>query len=71
MLLTVSVGLWLRNYLHEMGTPDSVVERMFSSASHELDLVPTEEFATYFQTKEPFLEEWVLNRTGIAGGRFI
>jgi hypothetical protein len=57
----------VRNYLHEMGTPDPVAERMFSSASHELDLVPTEEFATYFQTKEPFLEEWIISKCGPPG----
>lgn len=57
----------VRSYLHEMGTPEPVVERMFSSASHELDLVPTGEFARYFQAKEPFLEEWIISKCGPPG----
>jgi hypothetical protein len=57
----------VRDYLHEMGAPNSVAERMFSAASHELDLVPDEEFAKFFQTKEPFLEEWIISRCGPPG----
>ena len=57
----------LRDYLQEMGAPNSVAERMFSSASYELDLVPDEEFAKYFQTTEPFLEEWINSKCGPPG----
>ena len=57
----------MRRYLSEMGAPSAVAERMFSSASYELDLVPGEEFADYFQTKEPFLEEWITSKCGPPG----
>jgi hypothetical protein len=57
----------VRRYLTEMSAPNSVAERMFSSASYELDLVPDEEFVNYFQAKEPFLEEWITSKCGPPG----
>lgn len=57
----------VREYMRSMGAPQTVSDRMFRSASNEVDLVPDDEFREYYQDEEPFLEEWLISRCGSTG----
>ena len=54
----------VRYYMDEMGAPRTIVDRMFRSASSEVDLVPSKEFQGFFHNKEPFLDEWLIAKCG-------
>ena len=57
----------VREYMRGMGAPQAVSDRMFRSASNEVDLVPVDEFKEYYQDEEPFLEEWLISKCGSTG----
>jgi len=50
----------VRQYLKEMNSPQSLIDRMFNKASNEIDLVKDKEFRTLFHIKEPYYEEWII-----------
>ena len=54
----------VKDYLTEMGAPNALITRMFESASNEVDLLDADEFAIYYQDKEPFYEEWQIAKCG-------
>ncbi len=53
-----------RQYLQEMGAPESFASKMFRYASNEIHLLSKEEFKGIFGYKEPFLQEWFLSKCG-------
>lgn len=57
----------VREYMRIMGAPQAIADRMFRSASNEVDLVSAEEFKQYYHDKEPFLEEWLISKCGSTG----
>jgi hypothetical protein len=54
----------VRDYLREMGAPESFVTQMFRYASNDISLVRMTEFLKSFGYEEPFLEEWFLSKCG-------
>lgn len=56
----------VRNYLLEMGAPQSLADRMFESASNEIELIPDEEFRTLYKKEESFFQEWIIAKCGAA-----
>ena len=57
----------VRTYFTEMGAPQSLIDRMFNSASTEIELIPEKEFAKMFREKESFVEEWLIAKCGESG----
>lgn len=57
----------VRTYFTEMGAPQSLIDRMFNSASTEIELIPEKEFAKMFREKESFVEEWLIAKCGEPG----
>ena len=57
----------VRSYLVEMGAPQALLDRMFTSSSDRIDLVPADEFRTFYKRQESFLEEWLIAKCGTSG----
>jgi hypothetical protein len=57
----------VRTYFSEMGAPQSLIDRMFDSASTDIELIPKKEFVKYFREKESFVEEWLIAKCGESG----
>lgn len=57
----------VRAYLAEMGAPQDLVDRMFKSASTDIDLIPDDEFRHYYKSEESFMEEWLIAKCGATG----
>lgn len=57
----------VRNYLTEMGAPQSIIDRMFNRASNDIDLLTDDEFRKYYKSEESFLEEWLIAKCGATG----
>lgn len=55
----------VRNYLDEIGATQELIDRMFKSASNEIDLVQDSEFRTLFHQEEPFYNEWIIAKCGV------
>jgi len=53
-----------RQYLHEMGAPESFASEMFRYSSSEIHLISKEVFVGMFGHIEPFLQEWFLSKCG-------
>lgn len=49
----------VRLYLHRMGAPNELVERMLKTSSSNLELVTQHEFSNWFARDEPFYNEWL------------
>ena len=54
----------VREYMHEMGAPTSIIDRMFRKASNEVDLIPSDKFKEFYHSTEPFIDEWLIARCG-------
>jgi hypothetical protein len=54
----------VREYLQEMGVPQSLVDQMFRYASDEIHLVSKADFKKLLGYEEPFMEEWLLSKCG-------
>ncbi|GGG46920.1 hypothetical protein GCM10011403_00040 [Pseudohongiella nitratireducens] len=54
----------VRNYLREIGATQELADRMFKSASNEIDLVKDSDFRSMFHQEEPYFKEWILARCG-------
>lgn len=54
----------VRNYLAEMGAPQSIIDRMFNRASNEIELLTADEFRGHYKSEESFLAEWLIARCG-------
>jgi hypothetical protein len=54
----------VREYLREMGAPNSLADQMFRYASDEIHLLSKGEFVGIVGFEEPFLEEWFLAKCG-------
>jgi len=54
----------VKDYLVEMGASNLVIERMFKTASNDVDLLLHDEFKVMYERKEPFLEEWLIAKCG-------
>lgn len=59
----------VRNYLKEMGAPQTIIDRMFNRASNKIDLLTADYFRQYYKAEESFLEEWLIARCGGIGYR--
>lgn len=46
-------------YLQRMGAPNDLVDRMYRTASSELELVPAKQFSGWFAREEPYYHEWL------------
>lgn len=57
----------VREYLGNMGASERLIERMFRSASSDVDLIESEEFKELINVEEPFIEEWKIARCGAPG----
>lgn len=55
----------VRNYLGEIGATQELIDRMFKSASNEIDLVQDSEFRALFHQEEPFYNEWIIAKCGV------
>ncbi|MFZ0932506.1 MAG: hypothetical protein WAN11_28160 [Syntrophobacteraceae bacterium] len=58
----------VRKYMQEMGAPTSIIDRMFRTASNNVDLIPAEQFKEFYHSKEPFFDEWLLAKCSGYGG---
>lgn len=54
----------VRAYMKEMGAPQALVDRMFRSASNEIEFIDASEFKTLYIEEEPFLKEWLIAKCG-------
>lgn len=59
--------LAIRTYLLQMGAPQTLLDRMFNSASNYIDLIEAQEFRTFYKKQESFLEEWLIAKCGSFG----
>lgn len=57
----------VRYYLLEMGAPTTVADRMFGTASNNVDLLYDDDFAKLYRAQEPFIEEWLIAKCKAAG----
>jgi hypothetical protein len=57
----------VREYLLEMGSPQSVLDDMFRYASNDVKLIEDYEFRKMYKGEESFLEEWLISRCGASG----
>jgi hypothetical protein len=55
----------VRGYLEEIGATQKLIDRMFKSASNEIDLVNDSEFRNMVNLEEPFYNEWIIARCGV------
>ena len=55
----------VRGYLEEIGATQKLIDRMFKSASNEIDLVNDSEFRDMINLEEPFYNEWIIARCGV------
>ena len=55
----------VREYLEEIGATRELVDRMFKSASNEIDLVNDSDFRKMFHQEEPFYSEWIIAKCGV------
>jgi len=55
----------VRGYLEEIGATQKLIDRMFKSASNEIDLVGGSEFRDMINLEEPFYNEWIIARCGV------
>jgi len=56
----------VRQYLEEIGATQELIDRMFKSASNEIDLVKDSDFRKMFHQEEPFYNEWVIAKCGVS-----
>jgi hypothetical protein len=59
----------VRDYLKEMGAPQSLADRMFRKASDQVELIPDEEFREMLSATAPFIDEWIIAKCGSTGPR--
>lgn len=57
----------VRDYLKEMGAPQTIVDRMFNRASNKIDMIEDDEFRKYYKSEESFIEEWLIAKCGASG----
>ena len=57
----------VRSFLEKMGAPEELADKMFASASNELELIEASKFQKFYQSTEPYLEEWLLAKCGVTG----
>lgn len=61
----------VRAYLVQMGAPLALIDRMFMKASNEIDLIPAEDFRSFYKAEESFFQEWLLARCGAKGAEYV
>lgn len=59
----------VRNYMLAMGASNEVVDRMFRTASNQIDLVPEKKFKKMFKAIAPFFQEWEIAKCKPFGPR--
>jgi hypothetical protein len=60
----------VRRYMLDMGAPQSLVDRMFTRASNEIELIPADQFRTMYKPEESFLQEWLIAKCGATGAEY-
>ncbi len=61
----------VRNYMLEMGAPQSLADRMFVKSSNEIELIAADEFRTLYKEEESFLQEWLIAKCGAIGAQHV
>lgn len=54
----------VKDYLLEMGAPQTLIDRMINQPSNSIELIPEEAFRNYYRSEEPFLQEWLIAKCG-------
>lgn len=55
----------VRRYLEDVGATRELTDRIFKSASNEIDLVKAADFRRMSLEEEPFFTEWILAKCGV------
>jgi len=55
----------VQQYLGEIGATQELIDRIFKSASNEIDLVSDSNFRRMFHQEEPFYNEWIIAKCGV------
>ena len=59
----------VRKYMLGMGASQHLVDRMFLTASNEIQLIPADDFRKLYNEEEVFLQEWLIAKCGVTGAQ--